>query len=295
MNVRSAKILLLTLSSITFSLFSCSPVQNYLSPDKPKFAGEYSNNPRLSDDQIRVVSFNIKFGEKIRQSIKELSQYPQLKDADIILLQEMDERGCESIARALQYDYVYYPSVIHRHHHKNLGNAILSKWPLKDERKIILPYSDAVRNIKRSAVSARIGLKGLEVLVYSVHTSTVWLDRERRISQADSLLRSVPEDADYVIMGGDFNTPGYWNVSMFDHLFAKDGFVRASRHAGSTYKIGPVKMTLDHIFVKGLEPVSSGTVKSSTASDHLPLWAILKPVRSSSFNKFENEPARAPR
>jgi endonuclease/exonuclease/phosphatase family metal-dependent hydrolase len=269
----------LTLNGSFF--FSCGPVRNYLSPEGPKFLGEYSKNSSASDDHIKVVSFNIEFGEKIHQAIQELSEYPELRDADILLLQEMNESGVESISKALQYNYVYYPSVIHRHHHKNLGNAILSTWPIKDEKKIILPYPYAIGKTRKTAVSARVAIKGLDVLVYSVQTATILLGKEGRIGQADSILKSVPKNADYVIIGGDFNTVGSWNVAEIEDIFAHNGFVRASKDAGSTLKMGPLKLTLDHIFVRGLRAIDSGTLDKSRASDHFPLWVILKPDRGS--------------
>lgn len=277
MRTRLAGLILLLATSTPFYFLSCSPVQNYLSPDGPKFLGKYSKDFPVFNGSIRVVTFNIAFGEKIDQAIYELNEYPELKGADIILLQEMDESGTELISQVLQYNYVYFPATIHRHHRKNLGNAILSKWPIEDEKKTILPHTYIIGKTRKIAVSAKILIKELEVLVYSVHTATILLSKQKRISQADSIIKSIPENTDYVIVGGDFNTVGSWNVEDLETIFRDNGFIRASEDAGATVKIGPFHLTSDHIFVKGMRVLDSGAFEKSKASDHSPVWVILKP------------------
>lgn len=61
---------------------------------------------------LRIVSFNIKFGRRIDAAIEVLGT-GNLRGADVLALQEMDEVGVERIARALKLNYVYYPGSIH--------------------------------------------------------------------------------------------------------------------------------------------------------------------------------------
>jgi endonuclease/exonuclease/phosphatase family metal-dependent hydrolase len=63
-----------------------------------------------------------------------------LQGADIILLQEMDEAGTEHVARELAHNYVYYPASVPFMQGRNLGNAVLSRWPLTQPHKLLLPY-----------------------------------------------------------------------------------------------------------------------------------------------------------
>ena len=58
----------------------------------------------LRGGAIKVVSYNISFAEHIDLAIQELGEF---EDADVILLQEMDEAGTELVAKSLKYDYVY--------------------------------------------------------------------------------------------------------------------------------------------------------------------------------------------
>jgi len=76
----------------------------------------------------------------VDEAIKNMRDNSNLSGANIILLQEMDETGTEKIAKSLHYDYIHYPATVHPQTGRNFGNAILSKWPLQDVKKILLPY-----------------------------------------------------------------------------------------------------------------------------------------------------------
>jgi endonuclease/exonuclease/phosphatase (EEP) superfamily protein YafD len=254
---------------------ACSAPKNYLSPEGPKFTNSYGTLPAAGSDTLKIISFNIKFARKIQQAIEELKIQPELQDPDIILLQEMDEAGTDSIARSLNFNYIYYPATVHPQSDRNFGNAILSRWPLHSDRKILLPHEPVLSATKRIAVSSYISHPRLELLVFSVHTATVVVSAKRRQEQADSLLQSIAEEHDHIIIGGDFNTLFSQNVKDLEKAFSKTGFIRASRDAGHTVRWNFLKFTMDHVFSKGLEVLATGTVETS-ASDHKPLWVWLK-------------------
>ena len=52
------------------------------------------------DTKIRVVSWNIQYGIDIETAVDVLLTHPDLRDADVICLQEMDEEGTKEIAEA---------------------------------------------------------------------------------------------------------------------------------------------------------------------------------------------------
>jgi hypothetical protein len=54
----------------------------------------------------------------------ELFQTNELEDLDVLLLQEMDEKGTDLLARALKMSYVYYPAIYIPGQEKNFGNSI---------------------------------------------------------------------------------------------------------------------------------------------------------------------------
>jgi len=254
---------------------ACSSPKSYLSTEGPKFSQNYARSPATASDTLRVISFNIKFALKIQQAIEELKTTPELQAPDIILLQEMDEAGTDAIARALKLNYIYYPATVHPSSDRNFGNAILSKWPLHANRKILLPHKPIFSATRRIAVSSYVSHPNIEMLVFSVHTATVVLSAKRRQEQADSLLQSIAEEHDNIIIGGDFNTMFSQNVKDLEKTFSKNGFIRASREAGPTVRWSFINFNMDHLFTKGLDVIATGTVETM-ASDHKPLWVRLK-------------------
>jgi endonuclease/exonuclease/phosphatase family metal-dependent hydrolase len=271
----------LLLMLLTLSLpWACSQKKVYTDPGGPYYEGAYFEDRPEFTGSIRVVSYNIKLGKEIDRAISEFTGVPELRGADIILLQEMDSEGTEEIARELGYNYVYFPAAIHTKHDREFGNAILTRWPVTDSWKLLLPHRDPVRKNRRIAAVATIAIGEYEILTYSVHTEMVWLALDRRIAQVDSVIRSVSETYPLVIIGGDFNTESDYYVRVAEDLFSGAGFVRASKGVGPTAKAGPAgffDLRFDHIFVRGMEVLDRGKVKDIEASDHLPIWVELKP------------------
>jgi endonuclease/exonuclease/phosphatase (EEP) superfamily protein YafD len=261
---------------------ACSAPKNYLSLEGPKFTQNYAKSPITASDTLKIITFNIKFAHQIQQAIEELMTVPELQGPDIILLQEMDEAGTDSIARSLKFNYIYYPATVHPQSDRNFGNAILSRWPIHSDKKILLPYEPPLAKTKRIAVSSYISHPKLELLVYSVHTATAIISAKKRLEQSDSLLHSISEEHDNIIIGGDFNTVFSKNVRDLEEIFSKNGFFRASRDAGTTVRWNFLNFTMDHLFVKGLDFIAAGTTETG-ASDHKPLWVWLKILEDVGF------------
>ncbi|MEE9501012.1 MAG: endonuclease/exonuclease/phosphatase family protein [Candidatus Aminicenantaceae bacterium] len=260
-------------------VISCTVTKNYRNPERPEFSGNFATKTPNFDGTIKVVTFNIKLSEEIQQAIEDLGETPELWDADIILLQEMADDGVATIAQRLNYNFIYYPASIHYKHGKNYGNAILSKWPIKDYRKIVLPYEHPMNKQIRIAALATVVIGKFEILTYSVHTEMFWLGGKKKLDQVDSVLRSVADHFEHVIIGGDFNTNTANGVRETEKLFTQAGFLRASKRVGATSKVDLLGLTdfeLDHIFVKGLTPITCGKCEETQSSDHYPVWVTLR-------------------
>lgn len=252
---------------------SCGTIPNYLYPNGPKYTGQYALQQKPAKATITVVSYNIKFAKKIPEAIDDLSEIDVLKDADIILLQEMDPGGTEAIARALRYNYVYYPASVHKTG-KDFGNAILSRWPINSPRKIILPH-ESMNKQRRIAVEGTIDMAGTDIMVYSVHTETAKMSREKRIDQTDHLVQNIPTAAvaKYVVVGGDFNT---WtergSVEATDRVFTTKNLERATKEIGATASF---IFKFDHIYTRNMTVTAKNKSEEATASDHKPIWVKL--------------------
>lgn len=258
-------------------LASCGPASNYLDTLEPQFEGNFSSQSSDFSGTIKVVSYNISFAKKIDRASYALIELDDLKDADIILLQEMDEIGTEAIAQALGYNFVYYPASIHSRHDKNFGNAILAKWPIHASEKIILPHKSPRNQEIRIAVKAIVTIDGTEILTYSVHTETFWLGRQKRDAQIGALIQSIDTNYQYIVVGGDFNTLTLRSIKELEKSFSEIGMERATKGAGYTAQYGPFKFVLDHIFTKGMVVIEAGKSEEAEASDHFPIWTKLRP------------------
>lgn len=258
---------LLALAAIALTA-GCASAINYPDGTGPRYAGSHAAPAEPAG--LRVVTFNIKYGRQAAAAAELLKKDPHLTGADLIALQEMDEASTEVIARALSMNYVYYPATIHPVAKKNFGNAVLSRWPLDDDVKLVLPHRGRFRKAVRIAVGATMRMPGREpVRVYSVHLETpVSISGKGRRDQAERILADAASHP-RVIVAGDFNSRGILN------LFANRGYRWLTRGVGRTIS----RFSWDHVAVKGLQLrdcASSGALANARkVSDHRPVWADL--------------------
>lgn len=260
-------------------MFSFLPsTDNYEDPDGPLFTGSFAAEPSPAayTGRLKIVSYNINFGQNYAQAITEIQTFEVLQDVDVLLLQEMDEEGTAEMAQALDMNYVYYPASVHNQHGRNFGNAILTRWGLSAPQKIILPYKNWYNQQIRIAVRGQVQLpNGQPLLVYAAHTEVYAAPRLYRQAQIEAIVADVqqqPRDIP-VVVGGDFNTATRRGIRRMAAQFATAVLERASKGAGSTVsKFGPTPIAADHLFVRGAAVLARGAVTAAQASDHYPVW-----------------------
>jgi endonuclease/exonuclease/phosphatase family metal-dependent hydrolase len=216
------------------------------------------------------VTFNIEYAKRIDAALAALRSHPDLRGADVLALQEMDAPGVERIARELGLNYVYYPASLHPGTRRDVGNAILSPWPLDDDRKLLLPHRSRVLGQGRAAVTARVLVAGRPIRVYSVHLgSPLGTSGGNRRQQAEVILADARAFAEPVLVAGDFNS------SSVGRLFEGEGFVWPTKGKGATTR----RFSFDHVLARGLVPravAGAGVAREvRDASDHRPVWAVL--------------------
>jgi endonuclease/exonuclease/phosphatase family metal-dependent hydrolase len=251
------------------ALWGCRTGANYDGASGPRFAGiGRGPYPRTDGrpDTLRIVSFNIKFAQQIDSAIRVFRSDRAMRSADIVLLQEMDEPGTRRIAEALAMSYTYYPATWLFEKKRDFGNAVLSRWPIVDDAKIVLPHVSRFQRTQRIATAATIRVGTSDVRVYSAHLGTVAdVGAGARREQLGTILSDAAR-YEHVVIGGDMNNHGVGRVA------------RDSGYAWPTER-GPNTIRLwrwDHIFVRGLalpDTDASGTVLDIfDASDHKPVW-----------------------
>lgn len=256
-----------------FPLAGCSLVYNYDDPDGPRFDGQYSTTSDRSADAFNLVTFNIQFAEHVSTAIDEIEKTPALSDAGVFLLQEMDNAGSDAIASAFGFDYVYYPGS--RHHGKDFGNAVLSRWPIVDDHKFILPYRNPSNGRIRIAVAASLETPEGLLHVISVHTETPWLGPRARLEQAEAIADYAAPLGEPQALGGDFNTLEGESVDETAEIFTDRGYTWATKGVQDTVNSLVGAFTLDHVYTQGYEVLSART-QGTDASDHQPVWVVLE-------------------
>lgn len=246
---------------------ACATATNYLEPDGPRFEASFGQ-VQGSGRALRVVTFNIENGRRIEQAIAGLRDHEQLRGADLLLLQEMDAAGVEAIARALLLNSVYFPASNLKGH--DLGNAVLSPWPIEASWKVVLPHRTRLVKKSRCAAAARVRIGDRAVLVYSVHLgSPLGLSGGRRREQAEAVLADAARSREErIVVAGDFNS------SSVVEVFERAGYAWLTKRVGKTVGL----FSFDHVLTRGLPPAEAraGVAREvRDASDHRPVWATL--------------------
>jgi endonuclease/exonuclease/phosphatase family metal-dependent hydrolase len=261
----------LALALALLAAAGCSKALNYADPSGPRYAGRFAGVD--ADPNLRIVTFNIKFSREIDRAIELFQKNHDLQNPDIIALQEMNNAGVDRIARALGMSYVYYPSAFHPQASGDFGNAILVKGTIEGDHKLLLPHPGRFRHLLRCAVAADVVVDGRRVRVYSVHLETPFqISASDRRDQARAIVDDAARYVGPVVVAGDFNSR-----DVVGDTFGAAGFQWVTKDAGRTISF----FAWDHVFVRGLvmrEPPKRGIVLNNNgASDHLPVWAELRP------------------
>jgi len=268
MQILSRAVGLTALAAVT----ACAHAINYPSPTGPRYVGEPAT-PRTVErrehpNELRVVTFNDEDAVHVDSTIRLLQTAAPLAGADVIALQEMDAPATRQIADALGMYYVYYPASIARNH-RDFGEAVLSRWPIIDDEKVILPHLGRIDKSQRIATGVTILVDSVPVRVYSMHLGTfVDVGAGSKRDQARAILAAA-DSYPRVVIAGDANSHDVGQT------FQDAGYVWITRHNRSTVHW----WNWDHVFARGLEPAAhadtrTGVEDARGASDHRPVWAL---------------------
>ncbi len=235
---------------------------------------------------LRVATYNIHkgvqgLGPVRRLEIHNLGLAVEALDADVVCLQEVragNRRESQHFARwpeqaqadflaPLGYESVYRTNAVTRHGEH--GNALLSRWPVLSQQHEDM--SDH-RFEQRGMLHVQLQVQELCVHVMVIHLGLIRGSRERQVAQLKALIaRDVAPQAP-LLLAGDFNDPGAW---LHDAL-GEIGLQCAVGPRQATFPSRLPLLQLDHIFARGLQPLSIVVPRGRTwwrMSDHLPLIA----------------------
>jgi endonuclease/exonuclease/phosphatase family metal-dependent hydrolase len=242
--------------------------------------------------ELKVVCFNIQRGHKILKVLGALQRHPELRDADVVALQEVDRFNNRTgnvdlarlIARELEMNTVYGIEFHELNRGRksgggDCGNSILTRMPMENPRIIPLPMGF---DWSRSRIQPRIGRRmaiAVDLLwgphrirFINAHLENQCLGR-RRMAQVQAMLAAEKENIKRgpSVIVGDMNTFFVSEPRTLMGLTSELGFedVIPPRPRGTWGKI----FKLDWILSKGLAASASGVSRDVKSSDHKPLWA----------------------
>jgi endonuclease/exonuclease/phosphatase family metal-dependent hydrolase len=230
-------------------------------------SGNHASPPPHPDGDLHVVTLNIRFGRRIDRARELFAREAELARASIVLLQEVDPGGTDALAAALRMHHVYYPACVHPRTRRPFGNAVLSRWPIAADRKLVLPHASLRNSTRRAATLATVMTPAGAVLVCSLHLATPFeLLPEARRDQVREVVRHL-RGVERVVLGGDFNGHRIGGVA---EAHALDW---ATRRIGGT--VGYI-FSVDHIFTRGLRARRVGRITGTRGTtDHAAVWARL--------------------
>ncbi|WP_430500448.1 endonuclease/exonuclease/phosphatase family protein [Micromonospora trifolii] len=224
--------------------------------------------------RLTVVAYNIRmgFGLDGRFDLAGLAEVVDRQRPDVVLLSEVDRAWLlngghdtlDLLSDRLGMPYVFGPAA-----DPVWGDAVLSRWPVRDPRTLPLAAVGAPTGAQALAVTLDLG-DGVRTAVVSTHLQPP--PGKGPVVQA----RAVADFATRYAAGRPLVVAGDLNTEPGDEAFAEfanAGLVDALAAARplATSPADDPRQQIDHIFVSpGLTP-SDPVAPRSTASDHLPV------------------------
>ncbi|WP_447948287.1 endonuclease/exonuclease/phosphatase family protein [Microbacterium maritypicum] len=222
-----------------------------MAPALPALPGP-TGSESASASGLTVVSQNVRARSGgAAASATELAQ----SGADVIALVELDGDSLSAAQNALagQYPHSYTVGTV----------GVWSRYPLANAEPLTLGLS------WKRALRVEVQVPSAPVAVYVMHAASVrpghQQDRDTMLSGLADQVGSDP--ADSLIAVGDFNAPS--TDPSLTALRAEADWVRPTDGSlGLTWPVAFPLVRIDQVFVRGLDVVTSGTMRAGN-SDHL--------------------------
>ncbi|MEU4550487.1 endonuclease/exonuclease/phosphatase family protein [Micromonospora violae] len=229
-------------------------------------------------ERLTVVAYNIRmgFGLDGRFDLRGLAEVVDRQRPDVVLLSEVDRAWLlngghdtlDLLADRLGMPYVFGPAA-----DPVWGDAVLSRWPVRDPRTLPLAAVGAPTGAQALAVTLDLG-DGVRTAVVSTHLQPP--PGRGPVVQARAVADFATRYAAGrpLVVAGDLNTePGDEAFAEFTNAGLLDALAAARPLA--TSPADDPRQQIDHVFVSpGLTP-SDPVAPRSTASDHLPVAVTL--------------------
>ena len=242
-------------------------------------------------EELKIVSYNIRWrsGDELRKLAEHLRDDSKVGNASILGLQEVDRNKKRSgnknsaviLAEHLGMHYAWAaPPATKSEKEEETGVAILSKYPLTEVCRLVLPHKGPGGR-RRAAIGATVNVGETKLRIYSVHSETR-ISVSRKVMQTKAVVKDLSrydKNMPAVILG-DLNTWEPSAVSKTAKFFADEGFTTPFNHDSTFFRrvlFVPIELKLDWIWLRHLESTRNGIDRGINLSDHWPLWIVVKP------------------
>ncbi len=234
--------------------------------------------------RITVMTYNIHHcnppsaGAKI--DMEAIARVINKEKPDLVALQEVDvntERSGKGLHQARELArltgmHAYFSKAID-HQGGDYGVAVLSKFPIVDSSRIILPVDPAIGGEIRTLATITVDAgRGQKLIFACTHLD---LKEANRLTQADLILKHLEGSTLPVILGGDFNALA--DSKVVRQL--EQRFTRSCQDCKPTIPVEKPNRAIDFIMFSNdgrVKPLSTRVIDEQYASDHLPVVAELQ-------------------
>jgi len=227
--------------------------------------------PATTEDPVntfRVMTYNIHQGFNAGQipSLDSLVDVISRESPDVLVLQEVvrgwmiDEQhdALSVLSERLGLPYVFGPNIGDLY-----GNALLSRFPMTDVKRIHFAVQPSLKHQPRGAIGVRIG----DVLVVTTHLDDIADSSSIRQEQVRAILSAWSGERTAIIAGDMNAEPGDLEMG----LFGEAGYGDLGEPAGPTTTMDDPPKRIDYIWGIGVIASNVHTVRAPSASDHLAL------------------------
>jgi endonuclease/exonuclease/phosphatase family metal-dependent hydrolase len=265
-----------TILTLFFLLISLATYASEVPSTEPK-------QPAKKIKSLKVMTYNIHHcnppsaGAKI--DVEAVARVITAEKPDFVALQEVDvntERSgkglnqAKELARLTGMNFFFSKAIDHQG--GDYGVAVLSRFPILDSTRFILPIDPAIRGEVRTIAAITVEVsKGKKIIFASTHLD---LKEPNRLTQSELIIRHFKEAGLPMILGGDFNAlPDSKVIGLLDQ-----NFTRSCQTCLPTIPVVNPNRTIDFIMYKPdgtFKSLSTKVIDEQYASDHLPVLVEL--------------------
>jgi endonuclease/exonuclease/phosphatase family metal-dependent hydrolase len=244
--------------------------------------------PVIMSDSVRVATYNVHRWQgtngRTKPDVARAGYVISELDADVVALQEVlrpfdgegmgdpSEDPLSLLCEELDFHLAF--AVTRRHRRGQLGNAILSRFPITAISVIDISHS---RIERRGALAAHVGHADAGMGVVATHLSLVDRTRHR---QVQSLMEHPALNAGPAVLMGDMNA---WRNCKGSQVLEEELGLHHNLDWPASFPAGRPMLSLDRIYTRKAAVVEVGhhdTPAARKASDHLPVVAMVEVKQS---------------